>query len=117
MTATATANYYMNGLCGIQWGVFTLGGGNGNGKTVVMEIVAEWVGYPFATATATATHLIALHFAVGITTDTPQCEHSRRKIKLPLPLTPPSVNEPLVSFVTGEAKYFMSNNTVSQEKR
>ena len=40
-TATATANYYMNGLCGIQWGVFALGGGNGNGKTVVTEIVAE----------------------------------------------------------------------------
>ena len=26
-TATATENYYMNGLCGVQWGVFTLGGG------------------------------------------------------------------------------------------
>ena len=84
----------MNGLCGVQWGVFTLGGGNGkllrewvvwnpiggfhtgddngNGKTVVMEIIAEWVGYPFAMAMAMATHLIALHFAIAAAADTPQ---------------------------------------------
>ena len=68
--ATAMANFYMNGFCGIQWGVFTLGGSNGNGKTVVTEIIAQWVGYPFAMTMAMATHLIALHFAVAVATDT-----------------------------------------------
>ena len=41
---------FMNGLCGIQLGVFILGGGNGNRNGIIME----WVGYPFVTATATA---------------------------------------------------------------
>ena len=56
-------------------GVFILGGGNGNGKSDVDGNIMEWVGYPFAMATATASYLIALHF-------------------LPLPLlqTPPNVN-------------------------
>ena len=41
--------------------------GNGNGNGIVME----WVGYPFATAMAMATHLIALHFAIAVAIDTP----------------------------------------------
>ena len=36
--------------------------GNGNSNGIVME----WVGYPFVTATAMVTHLIALHLAVAI---------------------------------------------------
>ena len=76
-------------------GVFTLGSSNGNGKSDVNGNFMEWVGYPFVTAMATATYLITLHFAVAIATDTPQCEHSRRKIIFPLLLPPPSVNEPL----------------------
>ena len=74
--------------------MFTLGGGNGNGKSDVDGNFMEWVGYPFVTATAMATYLITLHFAIAIAADTPQCEHSRRKIIFPLPLPPPSVNEP-----------------------
>ena len=48
----------MNGSNGIQWGCSYWGGGNGNGNGIVME----WVGYPFVTATVTATYLITLHF-------------------------------------------------------
>ena len=52
-------------------GVFTLGGGNGNGKSDINSNVLEWVGYPFVTATATASYLIPLHVAIAVTTDTP----------------------------------------------
>ena len=45
-------------------GVFILGGGNGNGKSDVDGNIMEWVGYPFATATAS--YLIPLHFAIAV---------------------------------------------------
>ena len=52
-------------------GVFTLGGSNGNGKSDVDGNFMEWVGYPFVMATAMATYLITLHFAIAVAADTP----------------------------------------------
>ena len=52
-------------------GVFTLEGGNGNDKSDVDGNFMEWVGYPFVTATATATYLITLYFATAVAADTP----------------------------------------------
>ena len=45
---------FMNGSNGIQWGCSHWGGINGNGKSDVDGNIMEWVGYPFATATAMA---------------------------------------------------------------
>ena len=72
----------MNRLCGIQWGVFTLGMSTAMAKINGNSIVMEWVGYPFVMATAMTSYLIPLHFAIAIAADTPQCEHSRRNIIL-----------------------------------
>ena len=51
--------------------VFTLSDGNGNGKSAVDGNIMKWVGYPFAMATATASYLVPLHFAIAVAADTP----------------------------------------------
>ena len=71
----------MNGLCGIEWGVFTL-----EGASMATAMMLSWNGLDthFAAAMATATYV-----AIAVAVDAPRYEHSRRKIKLPLPLMPP----------------------------
>ena len=64
-------------------GVFTLGGGNGNGKSDVNGNFMEWVGYPFVMATAMAK---ANWGGVNI------YMYRMMPLPLPSPLTPPSVN-------------------------
>ena len=47
----------------------------------------EWVGYPFVTATAKATHLIALHFAVAIAIDAPSMNTCKDAIAVAVAVT------------------------------
>ena len=100
-------------------GVFTLGGGNSNGKSDVDGNSMEWGWIPICDGNGKKEEIYVYNImplpmlppqcehphwtpldpftnnVIAVAADTPQCEHSRRKIILPLPLPSLSVNEPL----------------------
>ena len=87
--------------------MFTLGGGNGNGKSDVNGNFIEWVGYPFVTARVKAK---ANWGGVNI--------YMYRMMPLLLLLTPPSVNtcNDSVAVAVAQCERILTDLTNSKRK-